>query len=187
MFNPNNLVFVDKDILESVRAIPLVYLKAFLGVLLLSYLLRSLATWSMSRVLSPKGSTALSFIPFMKVVLHSRLGKEVCGYGPRTILLSKLFLVLYFIGLVLALISPKPNLMFAGFILLFVSYLVSTFIYSTVSLGVTGKSSFLWYLPIIGSIAMLVAFWRSYSSPIFVKPRNLDGLFKKQDELEIEI
>ena len=65
MFNPNNLVFVDKDILESVRAIPLVYLKAFLGVLLLSYLLRSLATWSMSRVLSPKGSTALSFIPFM--------------------------------------------------------------------------------------------------------------------------
>ena len=175
MFNSNNLVFHDSFTLEHVREIPYNVLVSLLSVILLAYLLRSFATWRlMNRV--GLGGFLLSFVPFLQFFAYNRVGKEVCGWGPKVRLLYRFLSLVYLVGIALALIAPTFKLMVIGFALVGVCYLSS--IYPLLSA---------WLVPLIGSLIMLVTVFSSRTGLIYVKPKNYDGLFKKVDDMEITL
>ena len=54
-----------------------------------------------------------------------------------------------------------------------------------VSKGICGKPRVLWFIPFIGSLAMLITIFKSRHGIVYVKSKNFDGLFKKVDDMEI--
>ena len=180
LFNSNNLVFHDSFTLEHVREVPYNVLVSLLSVILLAYLLRSFATWRlMNRV--GLGGFLLSFVPFLQFFAYNRVGREVCGWGPKVRLLYRFLSLVYLVGIALALIAPTFKLMVIGIALLSLYPLLSA------SKGISGKVQYSWLVPLIGSLIMLVTVFSSRTGLIYVKPKNYDGLFKKVDDMEITL
>lgn len=186
LFNSNNLVFHDSFTLEHVREVPYNVLVSLLSVILLAYLLRSFATWRlMNRV--GLGGFLLSFVPFLQFFAYNRVGKEVCGWGPKVRLLYRFLSLVYLVGIALALIAPTFKLMVIGIVLVGICYLSSLYPLLSVSKGISGKVQYSWLVPLIGSLIMLVTVFSSRTGLIYVKPKNYDGLFKKVDDMEITL
>lgn len=184
LFNSNNLVFHDSSTLEQIREIPVEVLVVLSAVVVLSYLLRSFSTWRLLNRLGLKGLW-VSFLPFLRLFAYNRLGKEVDGFGPKTRLFYRFLSLVYLISLVLMLIAPTFNLMITSLTLVIFCYLVSSYSLIQASRGICGKVQYIWLVPIVGSITMLVHVFKSRNGLVFVKPKNYDGLFKKVDDMEI--
>lgn len=186
MFNSNTLVFLTKENLQIARGIPLKYIYFILGIILFSYLMRSFAIWKLCSRLGVRGFL-LSFLPFIRVMVYSRLGKEVTGFGPRLRLFTKFYLVIYLIGIGLFLFAPSINLVLAGVFLSVVVHTTLSFVLEPISIGLVGKSRLYWVIPLVGSIGMLIEIYKSYRGRVYVKPINYDGLFRKAEDLEISL
>jgi hypothetical protein len=186
LFNSNNLVFHDSFTLENVREIPYNVLIALFLLILLAYFLRSFATW---RLLNRVGLGAffLSFVPFLHFFAYKRLGKEVCGWGPKVRLLYRFLSLVYLVGILLALLAPTFKLMVIGIALITVCYFSSLYPLLSASKGICGKVQYSWLIPLVGSLIMLVTIFSSRDGLIYVKPKNYDGLFKKVDDMEITL
>lgn len=184
LFNSNNLVFHDSSTLEQIREIPVEVLVVLSAVVVLAYFLRSFSTWRLLNRLGLKGLW-ISFLPFLRLFTYNRLGKEVDGFGPKTRLFYKFLSLVYLVNLVLLLIAPSFKLMIIGLISVISCHLVSTYPLMKASKGICGRVQYIWLVPIIGSITMLVHVFKSRNGLVFVKPKNYDGLFKKVDDMEI--
>lgn len=187
MFNPSNLVFLEDSYLSLVRSIDYRVLLAVGGVWLFSRFLRSCALWLVGRRYGIRGSFLLAQLPFLSIFLNYRFGKELGGMGARVRLMFRVLLVFYLVGLVLAFIAPSFELMVGGFVLSFLSYLLSVPYWGTLSEGISGRESVWWYIPIVGSILMLYRVGKSYGVDIYSKPKNYDTLFRRAEDLEISL
>ena len=186
MFNANNLVLYDADFLQEVREFPIEFWKGLLAIVLVTYFLRSFAVWRlMNRV--GVGGFFLSFLPFMRFFAYNRLGKEVGGWGPKTKLLYRVLALVYVVGIFLMLMARSFTTMVVGFGLVVVCYLASLYSLVGVSKGICGKPRVLWFIPFIGSLAMLITIFKSRHGMVYVKSKNYDGLFKKVDDMEIAL
>lgn len=186
MFNPNNLVFFSREGLEFVRSIPVALLLGIEGVFLFGYLIRSFSVWKLCSRFG-KGGFLLSFLPFTRVFVYSRLGKEFAGLGPKLRLFFKFYLVLYAVSIGLLLFAPSFGLMVVGLVFSVVIYFTMSFVIESISLGVVGERRVIWLVPFIGSFVMLHDIRKSLDTVICVKPVNRDGLFKKYEDLEISL
>lgn len=184
LFNSNNLVFHDSSTLEQVRDIPVGVLIVLSAVVVLAYLLRSFSTWRLLNRLELKGLW-VSFLPFLRLFAYIRLGKEVGGFGPKTRLFYRFLSLVYLISLVLLLLAPSFKLMILGLISVILCYLICTYPLLLISKGICGNVKYIWAVPLIGSIAMLISVFKSRNGLVFVKPKNYDGLFKKVEDMEI--
>ena len=83
------------------------------------------------------------------------------------------------------LMAPNFTPMVVGIGLVVVCHLASLYSLVGVSAGICGKPRVLWFIPFIGSLAMLVTIFKSRHGMVYVKSKNYDGLFKKVDDMEI--
>ena len=186
MFNANNLVFHDADILQEVREFPTEFWLGVLAVVLVAYFFHSFAVWRLMNRVGVKGFF-LAFLPFMRFFAYNRLGKEVCGWGPKIRLFYKVLSMFYLVGIILMLMAQNFNPMVVGIGLVVICHIISLYSLVGVSKGICGKSKVLWFIPFIGSIAMLVTIFKSRHGMVYVKSKNYDGLFKKVDDMEIAL
>lgn len=184
MFNANNLVLHDADILQEIREFPIEFWQGVLAVVLVTYFLHSFALWRLMNRVGVKGFL-LAFLPFTRFFAYVRLGKEVGGWGPKLKLLFRFLSLVYLIGVFLLLLAPSFNPMVVGLGLVVLIGTVSQYPLIGVSAGICGKPKVLWFFPFIGSIAMLITVFKSRHGMVYVKSKNYDGLFKKVDDMEI--
>ena len=76
MFNANNLVLHDAEVLQEVREFPIEFWLGVLAVVLVTYFFHSFAVWRLMNRVGVKGFF-LAFLPFMRFFAYNRLGKEV--------------------------------------------------------------------------------------------------------------
>ena len=186
MFNANNLVLHDADILQDVRDFPVEFWLGVLAVVLVTYFFHSFAVWRLMNRVGVKGFF-LAFLPLMRFFAYNRLGKEVGGWGPKIRLFYKVLSMFYLVGIILMLMAQNFNPMVVGIGLVVICHIISLYSLVGVSKGICGKSKVLWFIPFIGSIAMLVTIFKSRHGMVYVKSKNYDGLFKKVDDMEIAL
>lgn len=184
MFNANNLVLHDADVLQEVREFPVEFWLGVLAVVLVTYFFHSFAVWRLMNRVGVKGFF-LAFLPFMRFFAYNRLGKEVGGWGPKVKLLYRFLSLVYLVGIFLMLMAPNFTPMVVGIDLVVVCHLASLYSLVGVSAGICGKPRVLWFIPFIGSLAMLVTIFKSRHGMVYIKSKNYDGLFKKVDDMEI--
>lgn len=186
MFNASNLVLHDADILQEIREFPIEFWLGLSSIVLVTYFFRSFAVWRLMNRVGVKGFF-LSFLPFMRLFAYNRLGREVGGWGPKVKLLYKLLSLVYLVGIFLMLMAPNFNTMVVSIILVVICHLSSLYPLVGVSKGICGNPQILWFLPFIGSIAMLITVFKSRHGMVYVKSKNYDGLFKKVEDMEIAL
>lgn len=187
MFNQSTLVFVNSEYLEFVRSIDYRVLLVVFGLLLVSRFTRALGLWALGRRYSVRGSAILSLVPFGSYFLNIRLARSIGGSGVGVRFLFRLMSLLYLGGIALSLFGGTTALITAGIILAIVPYLLSISYWSGFCEGITGKETLLWYIPIVGGMAMMVSSISSSKHDVYMKPVNLGTLFKKSEEAEIAI
>lgn len=186
MFNANNLVLHDADVLQEIREFPIEFWLVLSAVVLVTYFFHSFAVWRLMNRVGVKGFF-LSFLPFMRFFAYNRLGKEVGGWGPKVKLLYRFLSMVYLVGIFLMLMAPNFNPMVVGFGLVVVCHFASLYSLVGVSAGICGKPKVLWFFPFIGSIAMLITVFKSRHGMVYIKSKNYDGLFKKVEDMEIAL
>lgn len=165
MFNQNALIFGDLNGLEAMRAIPVSSLLALFGVFYLAYLLRVFSLILFYKRFGYKGGWISLFSPFLGI---GRLGQSKVGFGTYRVIFNALMIFLGVSSFVGFLIAPSYESFLLSIGGLFLAYIYKYFVLTRLSrLLKNDRVSYLWGIPIIGSIAMIISTIKSRKGSIF--------------------
>ena len=165
MFNQNALIFGDLTGLEAIRRVPSTSILVLLGVFYLAYVLRVFSLILFYKRIGSKGGWISLFSPFLGI---GRLGQSRVGFGTYRKILNAFIILLGIVSVFGLLVAPSFDVF-----VLSISGLITMFIYKYIvlirlsRLLKKDRVSYLWGIPIIGSIAMIASTIKSRKGSIF--------------------
>ena len=165
MFNQNALIFGDLSGLEAIRKVPSTSLLILLGVFYLAYVLRVFSLILFYKRIGSKGGWVSVFSPFLGI---GRLGQSRVGFGTYRQVFNAFIILVGIASVFGLLVAPSFDVF-----VLSISGLITMFIYKYMvlirlsRLLKKDRVSYLWGIPIIGSIAMIASTIKSRKGSIF--------------------
>lgn len=186
MFNDKGLIFLNKNILENVRNIPLDYIYLFFGLWFILYMSRSYSIWVLARTLNLRGFW-FSFIPILRVFLFLSILRKSLGYSLRSMVFFRLLAFTYFLGIGFSLVSPSPRAVVTLILASIAIYYLLWYLSLGISVGLIGSYAWWWGIALIGSFVMVFQSRKARRTNYYIKPYSLDGLFTKFEDMELEL